>query len=52
LLYFHVQPKVDASYGGLKATKIPIPKVHIKKEKNIIMKKTLKTNVEWVLCGD
>jgi len=52
LLYFHVEPRVDARYGDSKTTKIPIPEVHINKKINIIMKKTLKINVEWVLCDD
>jgi hypothetical protein len=52
LLYFHVEPRVDARYGDSKTTKIPIAEVHINKNNNIIMEKTLKINVEWVLCGD
>jgi hypothetical protein len=33
-------------------TRVPIPKVHINEKNNIIMEKTLKTNVEWALCDD
>jgi hypothetical protein len=37
---------VDASYGGSKAARILVPKVHINGKINIKMKKkTLKTNV-------
>jgi hypothetical protein len=32
--------------------RVLIPKVHINEKINIIMEKTLKTNVEWALCGD
>jgi hypothetical protein len=34
--------KVDASYKGSKATRVPIPKVHINGKNNIIMKKNIK----------
>jgi len=44
--------KVDASYGGSKVARIPIPKVHINEKINTRMKKQLKTNVLWALCGD
>jgi hypothetical protein len=43
---------VDASYGGSKATRVLVPKVHINGKINIRMKKKLKTNVEWALCDD
>ncbi len=34
--------KVDASYGSLKAAKVPIPKVHINEKINTRMKKNIK----------
>jgi hypothetical protein len=37
-----VHSGVDASYGGSKTTRIPIPKVHINRVINIIMKKNVK----------
>jgi hypothetical protein len=43
--------KVDASYNGPKAVRIPVPKVHITGKINTIMEK-LKNNVEWALCSD
>jgi hypothetical protein len=42
LLYFHVELRVNASYGGSKVTKVPIPKVHINKKNNIKMEKNVK----------
>jgi hypothetical protein len=36
---------VDASYGGSKVTRVPIPKVHINEKKTLKWKKMLKTNV-------
>jgi len=43
---------VDASYGGLKVTRVQVPKIYIKRKIDIKMeKKTLKINVEWALCG-
>jgi hypothetical protein len=36
---------VDASYGGSKATRILVPKVHTNGKINIKMEKTLKANV-------
>jgi hypothetical protein len=45
--------KVDASYNGSEGARILLPKAHTNGKINIIMeKKMLKTNVEWVLCGD
>jgi len=45
--------KVDVSYSGSEGARILVPKAHMNGKINIIMeKKTLKTNVEWVLCGD
>ncbi len=38
---------VDASYGGSKVTRVPIPKVHINEKKTLKWKKMLKTNVQW-----
>jgi hypothetical protein len=43
---------VDANYSGSKVVRVQVPKVYINKKSNIIMEKTLKTNVEWTLCGD
>ncbi len=37
-----MSPKVDASYGGLKVARIPIPKVHINGKFNIRMGKDVK----------
>jgi hypothetical protein len=34
--------KVDASYGGSKATRIPIPKVHVNGKINTKMEKNIK----------
>jgi hypothetical protein len=42
---------VDVSYGGLKETRVQIPKVHINGKINTKMEKTLKINVEWAFCG-
>jgi hypothetical protein len=36
---------VDASYGGSKAARVLVPKVHINEKINTRMKKLLKTNV-------
>jgi hypothetical protein len=43
---------VDSSYGGSKVARILVPKVHINEKINTKMKKKLKNNVEWDLCGD
>jgi hypothetical protein len=37
-----LQTRVDASYGGSKATKIPIPKIHINGKINFRMEKNIK----------
>jgi predicted ribonuclease toxin of YeeF-YezG toxin-antitoxin module len=37
-----VLQKVDANYNGSKATRIPIPKVHINGKINIRMRKNIK----------
>ncbi len=41
--------KVVASQGGLKITRILVPKVHIL---TLDWEKQLKINVEWALCDD
>ncbi len=43
----HLQTRVDASYGGSKATKIPIPKIHINGKINFRMEKNIK-NQCWM----